>query len=96
MKLHVIITLTLTGLVNAAGPFAVKTATVSCPDLDSTDRNIVVWHPTEGSHPLVSYAHGNGGGGSGTLSSHNTLNTETASYGYFIVATRSCNTGAID
>ena len=51
----------------AASPFSTSTKTYTVQSLDSTDRKVDVYYPTNGSKgdtfPLISYAHGDHGGG---------------------------------
>jgi hypothetical protein len=69
--------------------------------LDSTDHQIDCYHAVDPKNksqtfPLISYAHGDGGGGAILNVAYGTLLHKMASFGYVICATRSCNKGCHD
>jgi len=82
------------------GPFKVTHKTFTYLRMDSTDRQIDVWWPSPTSEqktfPLISYAHGDSGGGASLLPGYETLLHSMSAFGYVIAAVRACNTGCHD
>lgn len=68
--------------------------------MDTTDQQINVWYPKDmpagKKVPLISYAHGLGGGGLTQRIAYEELLNGVASFGYVIVAPTSCNYGCSD
>ena len=68
--------------------------------LDSTDRKVDVYYPSNGvkgkSFPLISYAHGDHGGGDLNHLGYWSQLHALASYGFVVAATRSCSSGCRD
>lgn len=68
--------------------------------MDSTDHRIDVWYPTptaeQKKFPLLSYAHGDSGGGAGLVTDYGILLDSIAAFGYVVAAVRACNTGCRD
>lgn len=98
---------TVLGAVTAAtaapvtGKYATSHKTYTYDGMDKTSKIIDVWYPKRpaGSNvtfPLISYAHGLGGGGLLEYTGYNKLLGSTAAFGYVIAATRACNTGCKD
>ena len=97
-------TAAVAGAVFAAptGPFPTAHATFKYPELDITDRGIEAVYPSgqgDAVFPVISYAHGFGDGGDSVMghysgAAHDTLE-EMASWGYVVLAPRSCNDGCL-
>eukprot|EP01048_Picozoa_sp_COSAG05_P011218 COSAG05_NODE_1043_length_6061_cov_10.071285_5_plen_341_part_00 len=66
---------------------------------DSTDRTVDVFYPETGQasggakYPLLSFAHGYGGGGAVEDIAYHSLLSGVAGFGYVVVATRACDDG---
>jgi dienelactone hydrolase len=51
------------------------------------DKTVFVWEPeSEGPFPIISFAHGKGGGGQGLQEKYNAMATSIAQEGYIVVA----------
>ena len=84
------------------GPFPVAHKTFEFSELDITDRRIEAVFPTgQGSSrfPLIAYAHGYEDGGANVMGhysgSEHPLFENLASWGYVVLAPRSCNKGCL-
>ena len=69
--------------------------------LDSTSHTVHVVYPevassTNSSFPLISYAHGDAGGGAIDITSYYELFNHIASFGYVIAAPLACDIGCKD
>jgi pimeloyl-ACP methyl ester carboxylesterase len=66
--------------------------------MDSSDRTIHVWYPTNGTStfPLIAYAHGLGGGGIAAPVGYSQLMTAMAEFGYIVTLHGACNLGCDD
>lgn len=92
------------GIVGAAkgadGPFSTSSKTYDLETLDSTDRKVDVYYPSDGAKgttfPLISYAHGDHGGGDVNRLGYWSQLHALASYGFVVAATRSCSAGCKD
>lgn len=81
-------------------PFTTKHARINCGGMDSTSDVVDVWYPdpteTENtSVPLLSYAHGMGGGGVIERLGYGVLGTHVAGFGIVLVAPRAGNVGCL-
>lgn len=78
-----------------AGPYAVKTATFSDPRFDWSNTHIDVVYPDATGNqtfPLISYAHGYSNTAYGD---YHSLFNELASWGYVVVAPKTCRYGCL-
>jgi predicted dienelactone hydrolase len=84
------------------GPYLTATKLLENPKADSSDRKIGVRYPTGPAakgkkFPLISYAHGLGGGGTvAEPLGYTTILDHIASFGYVVAAPQACNTGCHD
>jgi len=82
------------------GEYEVGMADYDVPTLDSTDPRAVVVYPignfANGSLPMIAYAHGAGGGGVLTYPGYKALLDGLASFGFIVIAPRSCSVGCRD
>ena len=80
-------------------PYKTGFTTFQVDGFDPTDRTVEVYFPVDtksGNFRLISYAHGNGGGGSGERLAYESLLAGIASFGYVVVAPQACNVGCSD
>ena len=81
-----------------SGPFKTAHKSFTVKELDLTNRALDVVYPdgADGwSGPVIAYAHGLSDGGSNVMDRYTDLFEELASYGYVVVAPRSCSFGCL-
>lgn len=83
-----------------SGPLPTNHSAFKVSSMDSTDQWIDVYYPTPPNaiartFPLLSYAHGDAGGGIDSIAYKPILET-MASYGFILIFTRACNVGCAD
>ena len=88
------------GAIPTRGPYPTSHTTLTLSNQDSSDQNVDVYYPSNASSalrfPLISYAHGDGGGGAIDWLAYIPLLSSLASHGYVVASTRACNTGCRD
>ena len=79
------------------GPFKTAHKSFTVKELDFTNRGLDVVFPVEDGWkgPIVAYAHGLSDGGSKVMDRYTDLFEELASYGYVVIAPRSCSFGCL-
>jgi len=78
--------------------FQVKHETITSDLFDPSDQGLEIWYPdiAGSTFPLVSYAHGMGGGGALLSPGYFQLLNSIAGFGYVVVAPRACNLGCAE
>ena len=77
------------------GPYAMANKTLVNPSMDSTDRRIDVHYPvggSNGSFPLIAYAHGF----TNNATDYLRLFTSLVSFGYVVISPWACFRGCVD
>ena len=81
------------------GPYTVSVKNYKYAAMDSTSHDIAVYYPRGArgqKFPLISYAHGDGGGGAVAQAGYAPLIKAMSAFGYIIALPKACNKGCRD